>query len=111
MKKLVTTIIINSVSLFVVSKVLSGIHFASIGSLIAVSVVLGLLNSIIKPILQFIAFPISFLTLGLFSIVINGFVFYLSFTSVSGVRIESFLTAILASVLFGIINGFLGSSD
>jgi len=61
----------------------------------------------IKPILKFISFPITCLTIGLFSLVINGVVLYLT-AALSPIDITHFGAAFLGALVVGIINWFLG---
>lgn len=109
MKKLLAFIITNSVSLFLVSSILPGIYIRDIKSIVLLSLLLGVLNSTVKPILKFLSLPINILTFGLFTLIVNGFVFNLAFSLINGANISSFFTAVIASILFGIINGFIES--
>lgn len=59
--------------------------------------ILGVLNLIIRPILLLLTLPITLVTLGLFTFVINAFVLYLASILVPGVHINSFFTAIIAA--------------
>jgi len=68
------------------------------------AVVLSLLNTFIKPVLSFFALPITFLTLGLFQLVINTAVVLLAVRLVNGIEIEGFWNALLFSILFSVIS-------
>jgi len=69
---------------------------------------LGILNVFLKPVLNFLAWPVNFLTLGLFSILINGFVFALAAAAVRDVRLRhGCVTAIIGSILLGMLNGLI----
>ena len=73
---LVIRFIVNAIALYCIAKYVPGFnHNASIGTVLIAAVVFGLVNAIIGPILRFVSFPITFVTLGLFSIVINYFLF------------------------------------
>ncbi len=109
MKKLLTFIITNSISLFLVSSLLSGLNIGDIKTTVLLSLMLGILNATVKPILKLLSLPINLLTLGLFSIIVNAFIFSLAFNLIPGASIDGFITAIIASILFGIINGFMES--
>lgn len=65
---------------------------------------LSLLNSFIKPVLQFLSIPISVLTLGLFILVVNGLVILLCSHIVDAFQVESIWNAILFSILFSIVS-------
>lgn len=66
--------------------------------------VLGLVNALIRPIIFVLSLPINILTLGLFTFVINGLLFWFVSTIVKGFYVESFGTAVLASILFSILS-------
>ena len=104
MKKVSLFIVINAISLYVVSNLMDSMYIGSFKSLLILTVILGLLNSTVKPILKFLSFPITFLTLGLFSLVINALVLKLSFMMVSNVALYGFFSAIWASILLSIVN-------
>ena len=107
MKKVSLFIVINAISLYVVSNLMDSMYIGSFKSLLILTVILGLLNSTVKPILKFLSFPITFLTLGLFSLVINALVLKLSFMMVSNVALYGFFSAIWASILLSIVNAVL----
>ena len=71
--------LVTTLSLLVISRIgLFGIDIENFGTALVVAVVLGLLNALLKPILTFLSFPLLFLTFGLFSVIINAFVFWLT---------------------------------
>ncbi len=72
------------------------------------SAVLGLLNAIVKPILVFFTMPLTFLTLGLFILVINGLMMWGVDVLVDGIRIDGFLTAMVAALLVSLASWAIG---
>ncbi|HUH75524.1 MAG TPA: phage holin family protein [Chitinophagales bacterium] len=68
------------------------------------AVVLSLLNTFLKPILSLFALPITFLTLGLFQLVINTVIVLLTVRIVAGIEIDGFINALLFSILFSVIS-------
>jgi putative membrane protein len=112
MKKFLKMVLINALSLWIITVLFKRtIYFSSTMSLIVTAAVLGLLNSTLKPILKFISLPFSILTLGLFSLLINGFVFWLALY-LGGGQVSSIVSAILASVILSITNsGFSSLMD
>lgn len=109
MRKASLFIVVNAISLYIVSLLLNSVYISSFKSLIILTLIFGLLNLTIKPILKFFSFPITILTLGLFSLIINGLVLKLAFSFVNGVYINSTLSAIGASILLSIVNSVLYS--
>lgn len=73
------------------------------------ALVLGLLNFFIKPILKILAFPINFLTLGLFSIIINGFLITIVPKFVSGFVVNGFWNGVIAAIIISIMTAILNA--
>ena len=76
MKKFFQSWLINTLAVLVAGYVIKGIHYDRPLDLLVASLVLGILNTILRPILMLLALPVLFLTLGLFYFVINGFILY-----------------------------------
>ena len=75
--KLLLRLIISTLAVMVAANLVPGVVVASTGTAIIVAIVLGILNTFLKPILQILALPITILTLGLFYFVVNVFIIYL----------------------------------
>lgn len=98
-------IIINLLTLVTMSVLLpSMIHLDGLTSALFSSIVLALLNMIIKPVLSILALPITVLTFGLFSFVINAAMLELTTVFVSGFYLSSFWTALLAALILSFVN-------
>ncbi|MCL1862203.1 MAG: phage holin family protein [Defluviitaleaceae bacterium] len=78
---------------------------------IVAAIVLGLTNATLKPILQFIALPITFLTLGFFYLVVNGLLLMLVSVLVPGFHVSGFGTAFFASIVLSILNAIFIKKD
>ncbi|MEG0855667.1 MAG: phage holin family protein [Terrisporobacter sp.] len=104
MKRISLFIVINAISLYIISRLMSSVYISSLSSLIILTIIFGCLNLIVKPIIQFFSLPITVLTLGLFSLVINGIVLYLAFTIVPGAQLNGLLNSIWAAILLSITN-------
>jgi len=83
---------------------LEGIYVATISVLI-----LGLLNAVVRPVLFILTLPITILTLGLFSFVLNALLFWFVASFIDGFTVDGFLAALLGSLLMTVVN-MLGSS-
>ena len=101
MRRISLFIVINAISLYIVSVLMKSVYIAS---LITLTIIFGLLNLIVKPVIEFFSLPITFLTLGLFSFVVNGLVLKLAFNIVPGTSLHGFFNAIIAAVLLTIAN-------
>lgn len=107
MNKLMKLWMTNALSLWILDGLLSSMSFASGISLILTALIVSVLNETIKPVLQLLSLPITFLTLGLFSLVVNGIVIRLAFALSSGSYIASLGSAIWVSILLAIINSLI----
>lgn len=101
---LVLRLIINAVALFAVVRLVPGISVAGTGNLLVAALVLGFLNAVLRPIIAFFALPVTVLTLGLFTLVINGVVFALAAWIVPGFSVSGIGSAILGALVFSIIS-------
>ncbi|WP_394758610.1 phage holin family protein [Flavobacterium sp.] len=102
LRLLITTIIVLALSYF-----MGGVQVDEITTAIKVAVVLGLLNTFLKPVLVFFTFPITIFTLGLFLLVINAGIVLLCDYWLDGFTISSFLTALFFSILLSISQSIL----
>ena len=107
MMNFVVTIIVTAVSLLILARVSIGLDVDELGSALVAALVLGLLNATLRPILGFVSFPITLLTFGLFSFVLNAIVLYVTAALVKGFHIRNFMAALISSILLGILNGLI----
>ena len=107
MKRFLLRWFINSISLLLVVHIVSGISISSWLTAIAAALVLGLLNAFVRPLLIFLTLPVNILTLGLFTLIINGFMFYLAALLVHGFVIAGYWNAFLGALVFSIISFLL----
>lgn len=110
MNKLLLKWIVLAFTVLAIPHLISGIKVASLGTALALALVLGLLNVILKPVLILVTFPFTLLTFGLFLFVINGLVFWISAQTVSGVEVQSFGSALLASLIVSFVSGLFSLS-
>ena len=104
MKKMLLHWIVSAIFLYVLSLLFRGIVIDNAFAAFIAAVVLGLINVTLKPILQVISLPITFLTLGLFYLVINGLLLMLVSAVVPGFYISGFVTAFFASIMLSLLN-------
>lgn len=107
--------LLNALALILVSYVVPGVAVASFYSALITALLIGFANAVIRPILILLTLPITLLTLGLFTFVINAAMIYLVSTIVKGFEVESFGAALLAALILWLIgwvtNSFFESSD
>ena len=104
MTRLLLTWILNAFALFFVMKLVPGIQIDRFSDLLVATLVLGLLNAFLRPIILLFTLPVTILTLGLFTLVINGAMFYLAAHLVDGFRVTGFGTAFIAALLFSLFS-------
>lgn len=105
--KLIVRLAINVLALYVVEYLVPGFHLATIWTGIVAAVVIGIVNTFVRPILQLIALPISILTFGIASFLINVALLYMVSMVVPGFLIVNFGTAIIASIVLSLVSWFL----
>ena len=101
--------ILNAVALLVVAYVLPGIVVASFGSAMLAALVLGLINSLVKPFLILLTLPITIITLGLFLLVLNALMFWFAGSVLKGFQVNGFWWAVGGAILYSLISGFLSN--
>lgn len=107
MKRFFTGWLINTTALLIVVHLVSGISIDRWQTTFVASLVLGLLNIFIRPVLIILTLPVNILTLGIFTLFINGFMFHLAASLVQGFEVMNFGTAFLGAVVFSIITSLL----
>ena len=101
--------ILNAVALLVVAYVLPGIVVASFGSAMLAALVLGLIKSLVKPVLILLTLPITVVTLGLFLLVLNALMFWMAGSILKGFQVNGFWWAVGGAILYSLISGFLSN--
>lgn len=99
--------LISALGIFVVGRYLPGIHVPDYKIALIVALVLAVLNVTLRPILKLVSFPITFVTLGLFALIVNGFVFWLVPFIVKSFVIDTFWWAVLGAIIVSIITEIL----
>ena len=102
-------LLITAIVAYFLPKILSGVQVADFTSAIIFAIVLGLLNLIVRPILSLLSLPITILTLGLFSLVINALIILLADKFTEGINVDGFWWALIFSVALSVITSILES--
>lgn len=98
--KLLLKWILSACALLVVASLYSGVQVASFGSALLAAVVISLLNTLVRPILLVLTLPVTLLTVGLFLFVLNGLMFWVAASMLSGLNVNGFWAAVWAAVLY-----------
>ncbi len=102
------TTLTTAVSLLAVSLVTPGVVVTTFWAAMFAAVSIGFVNGWIKPILFILSLPVNILTLGLFSLVINGVCFWLASLLVPGFAVHGFLALTFGPMILSAVNAFLG---
>ncbi len=105
--KLLIRLGINVLALLVVEYLVPGFELSGYEAAIVVAIVIGVVNTFIRPILQVIALPISILTFGISAFLINVALLWGISLVVSGFEITSFVTAAIAALVLSLVSWFL----
>jgi len=97
-------LLFNALGLILIAEFVEGIEVQGLYAAVITAVVLGIFNIIIRPILLILTLPITILTLGLFSFVVNAALFLFAASFIDGFSVENFWYALLGSVLMSIIS-------
>lgn len=107
--RLVSNLIINTLALLIVSYIIPGFRLDNLTSALVAAVMIGLVNTFIKPLIVLITLPLNFLTLGLFTFIINILMLFLAAALTPGFHIDGILTALLGSILLSLVSSFLNT--
>ncbi|MBK8889930.1 MAG: phage holin family protein [Dechloromonas sp.] len=96
--------VINALALLALPYVFSSIKVESFGTALLVALVLGLINTLLRPLLVLLTLPVTLLTLGLFIFVINALLFQLTGHLVSGFDVGGFWSALFGAIAYSVIS-------
>lgn len=105
----VIRLLLNALALIIVVNVVQGVHVASFSAAIVAALILGIVNAVLRPILLLITLPAVILTLGLFTLVVNAFTFYLVAKLGLGLSVDGFGSAFLGALVLSIVSFVLSS--
>ncbi len=99
---------VNTVLFLVIANIVPGITVRDFGTALWLAFLWGVIGVTLRPILLLLALPVTILTLGLFTFVVNGFLFWLLAQWVDGFRVSSFGAAFFGALLFSLLNWAFG---
>src|SRR5262249_32081586 len=97
-------LILTAALLLLIANMVRGIEVGGWGTALLAALVLGLVNAVVRPLMLFLTFPITLITLGLFVFVINALMLLLVSALVPGMRIQGFGPALVGSFLLTVLN-------
>ncbi|MFN3784687.1 MAG: phage holin family protein [Spirosomataceae bacterium] len=108
MVKYIVKLVLLGILIFFLPNFVDGISIQSFTDAIVVAFLMGVLNTFLKPILQIIALPITFMTLGLFYFVINIILVYICSYFVDGFAVVGVIPPLVFSFVISLSNWFIG---
>jgi putative membrane protein len=107
MMSLLITWLLSAVCLYLTAAIVPGFKLQSFGASMWAVVVIGLLNMSIRPVLWFLTLPINFLTLGLFTFVLNAIILKIAAKFLKGLDIDGWIPAIIGAIVLAIIQSLI----
>ncbi|MFZ6734909.1 phage holin family protein [Undibacterium sp. Ji42W] len=107
--RLLATWLVNALALLAIPYLISSVQIDSFGTALVVAVVLGLVNTIIRPIVLILTLPATVLSLGLFIFIINGLMFWGVANMVDGFHVTGFWAAVGGALLYSVISWALST--
>ncbi len=105
--KIILHWVLISVSVWITSKIVVGVYVNPIWVALVVGAGLKLFNMFIKPIIRVLTLPLNLITLGFFSLIVNGILFWYLGTIIKGFIVETFWAAFISAILVSIFNWML----
>jgi putative membrane protein len=103
------SILATALSLLLVSALFSGVVLANFPAAMVAAIVIGIVNGILKPVLFILSLPITILTLGLFSLVVNGVCFWLASLVTPGFQVHGFWAFIIGPIVLSVVSTALNN--
>lgn len=104
-------VLLNAIVFMAVSGLMDGFQISSVWTAFLASIVFGLLNLVVKPVIVIFSLPLNCLTMGLFYFVINGVMISMTSFFVSGFQVESFGTAFFVALILSLVNALLEADE
>lgn len=107
--QIIVALVLNALALIITAYIVPGFHVDNFTTSILAAIVLGVVNTFIKPVLSFVTAPLSVVTLGLFAFVVNAVVLFIVSAVVPGFKVDGWVAAILGAIVLAIVATVLSS--
>lgn len=107
--RLLGKLLINTLALLVTTWIVPGFMIEGVTTVVLAAIVLGVINTFIRPVMLLVTLPLNLVSLGLFTFVVNALMLWLTAYFVHGFVINNWLSAILAAVVLAVVSTVLGS--
>lgn len=109
MPQFLITWLITAVSLLITAHFIPGFELRGVEAAAIAAVIVGLVNAIVRPILFWLTLPITIVTLGLFTFVLNAITIWIASGLTPGFRIDGFIPALIGSLVLSVVSGLLNA--
>jgi len=99
--------LVGALALWIVARIIPGIQVRGFGDALLATILIAIVNGLLGPILRFFAWPITFLTFGLFLWVINAMLLKVASVLTPGFKVRGFLAALLGSLVLTVLTSLL----
>ena len=100
--------LVTAFSLLVIDAVLPGVTLETVTASVLAAIAIGVVNAIIRPIIKLLSLPLTLVTFGLFSLVVNGFCFWLASTLVPGFEVRGLIGFIIGPIVLSFLSTTFG---
>lgn len=100
--KIVIRWLLLAAALLLVANLYSGVHLSSFSAALVAALILGLLNTLLRPILVLLTLPVTVITLGLFLFIINALMFWAAAYVMDGFSVNGFGAALIGSLIYSL---------
>lgn len=108
-KNFVARCLINFIAILVTAKLVHGISIDGWTAALLAALVLGVVNAIIRPVIYILSLPLTVLTLGLFTFVVNALMLLLTASIIPGFAVAGFWVAVLAAIVISVISAIISA--
>ena len=110
MLRLVARWLLSAAALLLVAYLYAGVEVRSFGAALLAALLIGLLNTVVRPLLVVLTLPATVLTLGLFLFVINALMFWAAASLIEGFQVRGFLAALVGSLIYSLMGVVIESA-
>ncbi|MEP6971411.1 MAG: phage holin family protein [Betaproteobacteria bacterium] len=108
--KLIVKWLLSASALLLLTGIYSGVAVSSFGSALIAAFVIGLFNTVLRPILVVLTLPVTVITLGLFLFVINALMFWAASGVLAGFSVNGFGAALIGSLIYSVFGLLIESA-
>ncbi|KQR40880.1 phage holin family protein [Deinococcus sp. Leaf326] len=108
----VIRLLVSALALYLLTQVYSGVYFvpgSGAGSVVIAALVMGVVNALIRPVLLLLSLPVNVLTLGLFTLIVNGVVLWLV-AALTALNVAGFGAAVIGALILTLISWVLDAA-